>query len=128
LPRLAPLEICEHTKKFNHVTQEMADRMLGIAYERRRTSGSLLPRNIVLHAAVQMRSLLREVVDAEYPDQNNMWAAMYLYDGAILRIFHICGVGQWSGRRRFCESVTAPLCKSGTAHHHAPTFAAFRPL
>jgi hypothetical protein len=98
LPPLAHLEICEHTKKFNHVTQEMADRVLGIAYEKRPDLWLAFAEEhrheVLLDATVQMRSLLREVVDAEYPDQNNMWAAMYLYDEAILRIFHMCGVGQ----------------------------------
>jgi hypothetical protein len=98
LPPLAHLEICEQTKKFNHVTQEMADRVLGIAYEKRPdlwlAFAEELRHEVLLDATDQMRSLLREVVDAEYPDQNNMWAAMYLYDESILRCFRMCGVGQ----------------------------------
>jgi hypothetical protein len=98
LPPLAHLEISEHTKKFNHVTQEMADHVLGIAYEKRQDLWLAFAEEqryeVRLDATVQMRSLLREVVDAESPDQNNMWAAMYLYDEPILRIFHMCGIGQ----------------------------------
>jgi hypothetical protein len=49
---------------------------------------------VLLDATDQFRALLREIVNAEYPGQNNMWAPMHLYDEGILRIYRVCGIRQ----------------------------------
>ena len=49
---------------------------------------------VLLDATDQFRALVREIVDAEYPDENNMWSAMYLYDEGILRIYRLSGIRQ----------------------------------
>jgi hypothetical protein len=43
-------------------------------------------------ATDQFRDLLRQVLDEERPDQNNMWSKMDLYHESIARIFRMCGV------------------------------------
>jgi hypothetical protein len=98
LPSLADLEICDHTKQFNHRTQDVADRVLKIAYEKRPDLWLAVAEEqrheVLLDATDQFRALLREIVNAEYPGQDNMWAAMYLYDEGILRIHRMCGITQ----------------------------------
>lgn len=96
LPSLVKLDLSENTKAHKHVTQEMADRVLQIAYDRRPDLWLAFAEEhrheVLLDATDQFRELLRQVLAEERPDQNNMWAAMYPYDEAILRIFHMCGV------------------------------------
>jgi hypothetical protein len=98
LPSLVDLEICEHTKEFNHLTQDMADRLVQIAYDKRPDLWLAVAEEhrheVLLDAADQFRALLREIVDAEYPGQDNMWAAMYFHDEGILRIHRMCGIRQ----------------------------------
>jgi hypothetical protein len=96
LPPLADLEICDHKKEFKHLTQDTADRVLRIAYDQ--CPDLLLAvaeeqrHEVLLDATDEFRGLLREVVNAEYPGQYNMWAAMYLYDEGILRIQRMCEI------------------------------------
>jgi hypothetical protein len=101
LPPLADLKISEHTKEFNHVTQERADRVLRIAYEKRPDLWLAVAEEhrheVLLDATDQFRALLREILNAEYPGQDNMWPAMYLYDEGILRIHRMCGISQLAG-------------------------------
>ncbi len=98
LPPLVDLEICDHTKERNHVSQEMADRVLRIAYDKRPDLWLAVAEEqrheVLLDATDQFRALLRKIVNAEYPGQDNMWAAIYLYDEGILRIHRMCGLAQ----------------------------------
>ena len=90
------LEICDHTKEFNHLSQDMTDRVLRIAYDKRPDLWLAVAEEhrheVVRDATDQFRALLREIVDAEYPGQDNMWAAMYLYDEGILRFHRMCEI------------------------------------
>jgi hypothetical protein len=45
-----------------------------------------------LDATDQFRRLLRQIVNADNPGQDNMWAAMDLCHEGILRIHRICGI------------------------------------
>ena len=47
---------------------------------------------VLLDATDQFHDLLRQVLDEERPDQNNMWSKMDLYHESIARIFRMCGV------------------------------------
>jgi hypothetical protein len=98
LPPLVDLEICEHTRERNQVTQDMADRVLRIAYDQRPDLWLAVAEEqrheILLDATDQFRALLKEIVNAEYPGQDNMWPTMYLYDEGILRIHRMCGISE----------------------------------
>ena len=91
---LIKLDIDEGTKK--RITQEMADRVLQITFERRPDLWLAFSEEhrheVLLDATDQFRDLLRQVLDEERPDQNNMWSKMDLYHEAIARIFRMCGV------------------------------------
>jgi hypothetical protein len=85
LPPLIKLDIDEGTKK--RITQEMADRALQITFERRPDLWLAFSEEhqheVLLDATDQFRDLLRQVLDEERPDQNNMWWKMDLCDEAI---------------------------------------------
>lgn len=78
LPSLADLEICERSKQKDHLTQEMADRVLRIAYDRRPdlwiAAAEEHRYEVLLDATDEFHALLREIVNAEYPGRDNMWA------------------------------------------------------
>jgi hypothetical protein len=90
------LEITEHTTKFNHVSQEMADHVLHIAYETRPdiwfATAEEQRYEICLDATCQFQTLLREILDAEYPGKSSMWPSMYMYDEGVQRMYRMCGI------------------------------------
>jgi hypothetical protein len=90
------LDIDERAKK--HITQEMADRVLQIAYERRLDLWLAFSdenrHEVLLDATEQFRVLLRQVLNDERPGESNMWLKMDLYHEVILRIFRMCGVAR----------------------------------
>ena len=75
MPLLVKLNINECTRK--HITQEMTDRILQIAYERQPDLWLAFSeehrQEVLLDGTVQFRALLRQVLDEERPGQNNMW-------------------------------------------------------
>jgi hypothetical protein len=90
------LDIDERAKK--HITQEMADRVLQIAYERRPDLWLAFSEEhrheVLLDATDQFRVLLRQVLNDEPPGESNMWLKMDLYHEAIQRISRMCGVAR----------------------------------
>lgn len=69
LPSLADLEICERSKQKDNLTQEMADRVLPIAYDRRPdlwiAAAEEHRYEVLLDATDEFHALLREIVNAE---------------------------------------------------------------
>jgi hypothetical protein len=94
LPPLVKLEINERTRK--RITQEVADSVLQIAYDRRPDLWLAFSEEhrheVLLDATVQFRVLLRQVLDDERPGESNMWPEMDLYHEALGRILRMCGV------------------------------------
>jgi hypothetical protein len=96
LPPLVPLELSEHTKKSGHISQEAVDRLLQAAYARRPDLWFAVAEEnryeVHLDATDQFRAVLRDIVNAEFTGEDNMWVAMDLYHEAVLRIYRMCGI------------------------------------
>jgi hypothetical protein len=96
LPPLVHLELAECTRRSNHVTQDLVDRVLRIAYERRPDLWFAVAEEhryvVILDATDQFRQLLRQVLVAEFGDEDSMWRSMDLYYEGLMRVYRMCGI------------------------------------
>jgi hypothetical protein len=96
LPPLTDKELSEHTRKFAHVTQDLVDRVLRQAWETQPYAWFEVAEEyryeILLDATVLFREILRQILNADFSGETNMWVEMDVFDEAIMRIYGMCGI------------------------------------
>ena len=100
LPPLARTDIDAASKRAG-ITQDMADRVLQAAYEKRPDIwygvSEEYRREIRLFATVELRELLRGVIAAEYPAMADPLVVGEFFLEAIRRIYKMCGIDGGEG-------------------------------
>ncbi|MEZ0223671.1 MAG: hypothetical protein ACAH83_03895 [Alphaproteobacteria bacterium] len=96
LPPLAPLAVSEGAQHRGNVTQEMADKVFGIAYKQRPDLWWAFAEEyrhlMCLYAVDEMRALIGKILKEEYGPMKDGWTEGELYIEAVRRVYKMCEI------------------------------------
>jgi len=96
MPPLPRLELCEHTRKYAHVTQELVDGILQRIYERRPDLWFAVAEEyryyVLLDATTEFGRMIEEIASTEFPEQRNLWTMMDVRLEGVRRMYQMCGI------------------------------------
>jgi len=96
MPGLPHLEMCEHVRRWAHVTQELVDAILQRIYDHRPDLWFAVAEEyrylVLLDATTEFGRLIEDIASNEFPEQWNMWTMMDVRLEGVRRMYFMCGV------------------------------------